>query len=54
MVAAAEQMFVGANRGEEKLRWVEEELARQGFTLDTAQIRALIEARVYELTAWNG
>ncbi len=52
--AAAEQMFSGSNRGEEKLRWVEEELVRRGYTLDTAQIRALIEAQVYSLMPWKG
>jgi hypothetical protein len=51
LVAAAEQMYVGAGRGEEKLRWVQEQLAGHGFALDTEQIRALIEARVHELTA---
>jgi hypothetical protein len=50
LVTAAEQMFAGAGRGEEKLRWVQEQLAGRGYTLDTAQIRALVEAWVYELT----
>jgi type II secretory pathway pseudopilin PulG len=54
LVAAAEQMFTGTGRGEEKLKWVEVELARKGYTLDTAQIRALIEAQVYSLMPWKG
>lgn len=51
LVSAAEQMFKGSGRGDEKLKWVQGELARRGFTLDTDQIRALIEAQVRELSA---
>lgn len=49
LVAAAEQMFSGAGRGEEKLSWVQTELARRGWKLDTNEIRALIEAQVREI-----
>ena len=47
-VTAAEQIYRGSGRGEEKklvLNW----LAEHGITLDEERIDALIEAAVYEL-----
>lgn len=48
-VAAAEQIYVGSGRGEEKKAYVLNWLAERGITLDTSRIDALIEAAVYEL-----
>lgn len=45
LVAAAEQLY-GAGKGPEKLAYVEAELNKRGFKLDTAAI----EAAVRELT----
>lgn len=48
-VAAAEQIYVGSGRGEEKKAYVLNWLAERGITLDASRIDALIEAAVYEL-----
>ena len=48
-VAAAEQIFKGAGRGEEKKQYVLEWLYGHGLTVDDSQIDAMIEAAVYEL-----
>lgn len=48
-VAAAEQLYVGQGRGEEKKRYVIDWLHAHGISLDTAKMDALIEAAVYEL-----
>ena len=48
-VAAAEQIYRGNGRGEEKKAYVLNWLAERGVTLDEARIDALIEAAVYEL-----
>lgn len=48
-VAAAEQIYIGSGRGEEKKKYVLEWLHAHGITLDTAKIDAMIEAAVYEL-----
>ena len=48
-VAAAEQIYVGSGRGEEKKTYVLNWLAERGITLDASRIDALIEAAVYEL-----
>ncbi len=48
-VAAAEQIYRGAGRGEEKKAYVLRWLAERGITLDEAAVDALIEAAVYEL-----
>jgi len=49
-VQAAEQMFVGVGRGQEKklyaLQWLEE----RGLTFDPEALDAAIEAAVYRLT----
>ena len=41
LVFAAEQLY-GAGKGPEKLAWVEEELAKRGYTLDTAAIESMV------------
>lgn len=48
-VAAAEQIFTGSGRGEEKKEYVIAWLKERGFTVDEAELDALIEAAVYEL-----
>ena len=48
-VAAAEQIFTGSKRGQEKKEYVIAFLAEHGITHDEARIDALIEAAVYEL-----
>lgn len=48
-VAAAEQMYVGQNRGVEKKRFVMGWLEEHGVKVDMEHINAMIEAAVYEL-----
>lgn len=48
-VNAAEQLFTGSGRGEEKKTYVLEFLESKGFTIDLESIDALIEAAVLEL-----
>lgn len=48
-VAAAEQIYTGSGRGEEKKQYVLDWLNSHGITLDTSKIDAMIEAAVYEL-----
>lgn len=50
LVKAAEQIYLGPGRGQEKLEYVKTELQKRGITYDAAQI----EAAVYELgqTLW--
>ena len=48
-VAAAEQIFVGQGRGEEKKQWVLEFLSKYNLKVDLDAIDAMIEAAVYEL-----
>lgn len=48
-VSAAEQIYNGSGRGEEKKAYVLNWLAEHGITLDEARIDALIEAAVYKL-----
>ncbi len=48
-VAAAEQIFVGQGRGEEKKQWVLEFLSKYNLKVDLDAIDALIEAAVWEL-----
>lgn len=52
-VTAAEQIYRGSGRGEEKKAYVLNWLAEHGITLDEERIDALIEAAVYELNT-NG
>lgn len=48
-VAAAEQIYKGSGRGEEKKEYVINWLEDRGFTLDEDEVDALIESAVYEL-----
>ncbi len=48
-VRAAEQLYTGSGRGEEKKRYVLTFLAEHGYTLDTASLDALIESTVQQL-----
>ena len=48
-VAAAEQIYTGIGRGEEKKAYVLNWLAEHGSTMDEERINALIEAAVYDL-----
>lgn len=48
-VAAAEQIFTGSGRGEEKKRWVLDFLAKYNLKVDMDVIDAMIEAAVWEL-----
>lgn len=48
-VAAAEQIFAGSGRGEEKKEYVVQWLMDRGITVDAEKIDAMIEAAVYEL-----
>ena len=48
-VQAAEMIYIGVGRGEEKKAYVIQYLNEKGFKLDTATIDALIESAVHEL-----
>lgn len=48
-VNAAEQLFEGSNRGEEKKEYVLDFLESKGFTIDLDSIDAMIESAVLEL-----
>lgn len=48
-VTAAEQIYVGSGRGEEKKAYVLEFLNSKGFTVDTNVLDNLIESAVYAL-----
>lgn len=52
-VQAAEMLYVGSGRGEEKKKYVVEFLNSKGFTLNTKEIDNLIEAAVLELKQEN-
>lgn len=52
-VTAAEQIYRGSGRGEEKKEYVINWLREHGITVDEAKLDALIEAAVYELNT-NG
>ena len=49
-VAAAEQIYTGSGRGEEKKAYVLEWLRAHGVTVDDEKLDAMIEAAVYELS----
>lgn len=49
-VSAAEQIFKGSGRGEEKKQYVIAWLKERGVTVNENELDALIEAAVYELT----
>lgn len=48
-VTAAEMLYTGSGRGEEKLEYVKNWLAERGITYDEQTIRAAIEAAVWGL-----
>lgn len=48
-VQAAEMLYVGSGRGEEKKKYVIEFLNSKGFTLNAEEIENLIESVVLEL-----
>ena len=48
-VSAAEQIYTGSGRGEEKKKYVISWLNDHGINVDTAAIDALIEAAVFDL-----
>lgn len=48
-VKAAEQIFKGTGRGEEKKAWVLEKLSKWNITLDLDILDAMVESAVYEI-----
>lgn len=48
-VQAAEMLYIGSGRGEEKKKYVIEFLNSKGFTLNAEEIENLIESAVLEL-----
>ncbi len=50
-VAAAEQIYKGSGRGEDKKKYVLDFLAQSGFTVDTNSVDAAIEAAVKQLNS---
>ena len=48
-VTAAEQIYAGSGRGEEKKAYVINWLRKHGVTVDESKLDALIEAAVFEL-----
>lgn len=48
-VAAAEQIYVGRGRGDEKKKYVLNWLAAHNITVDSDKLDAMIEAAVYDL-----
>lgn len=53
-VEAAEMIYVGTGRGEEKKAYVVQYLNSKGYTLDADSINNLIESAVLELKTRNG
>lgn len=53
-VQAAEMLYVGSGRGEEKKQYVIEFLKSKGFTLNAGEIENLIESAVLELKQAQG
>ncbi len=53
-VSAAEQIYTGSGRGEEKKRFVVEFLADKGFNIDVDSLDKLIEAAVFNLPSYIG
>ncbi len=48
-VSAAEQIYTGSGRGEEKKAYVINWLREHGVTIDESKLDAMIEAAVYDL-----
>ena len=53
-IEAAEQIYTGSGRGEEKKRFVIEFLANKGFKIDADSLDKLIEAAVFNLPSYIG
>ncbi len=53
-VEAAEQLYNGTGRGEEKKAYVVKFLQEKGFTLDSDSLDKLIEAAVFNLPEYIG
>ena len=53
-VKAAEQLYKGSGRGEEKKAYVVQFLQEKGFTLDPDSLDKLIEAAVFNLPEYIG
>lgn len=53
-VEAAEQIYVGSGRGEEKKAYVVQFLQGKGFTIDPDSLDRLIEAAVFNLPEYIG
>lgn len=53
-VEAAEQLYKGSGRGEEKKAYVVQFLQEKGFTLDPDSLDKLIEAAVFNLPEYIG
>lgn len=53
-VEAAEQLYVGTGRGEEKKAYVVQFLQEKGFTIDPDSLDKLIEAAVFNLPEYIG
>lgn len=49
-VEAAEKLYQGSGRGDEKKAYVLDFLSSKGFTVDSEKLDALIESAVYGLT----
>lgn len=49
LVTAAEEIFVGKGKGDEKYRWVYEELVKRYPKIDEKEAKILIESAVNEL-----
>lgn len=50
-VQAAEQLYQGAGRGTEKKQWVLQWLAERGYSVETEELDAMIEAAVLALNS---
>lgn len=44
LVTAAEGIFTGVGRGQEKLEWVKKQLNEKGYDVDIAAIEALVKS----------
>lgn len=53
-VTAAEQIYVGSGRGEEKKAYVVEWLKTRNLKVDEKKLDALIESAVYQLSSFLG
>lgn len=49
LVFAAEKLYTGSGRGEEKLAWVQERLNAHGYKLDTNELAELVNAEIAKL-----